>query len=159
MRKKNMIGLIAIVAIVAVVVVAMFEGCIEKTSISPNQTQPEKTGFIDKLPEVSPTPMPEAKCPISCSADSEGWSLVFECEEEGQTQTFTRHFIEQYTEYEEGKVSHYHAVIDYEFETSGNVYHAIIDIVPCEKSATGYCITVEVTGETLGDEPVTCKNF
>jgi hypothetical protein len=158
MKKKNIVGLLAIVAIVAVVVVAMFEGCIEKTPISPNQTQPEKTGFIDKLPEVSPTPMPEAKCPISCSADSEGWSLVFECEEEGQMVT-TKELEDRVTVWENGKLSHMHAVREYKFETSGNVYQAIIDIVPCEKSATGYCITVEVTGETLGDEPVTCKNF
>jgi hypothetical protein len=49
--------------------------------------------------------------------------------------------------------------MDFKFETSGNIYHVIIDVVPCEKSATGYCITVEATGGTLGNKPVTCRNF
>ena len=112
---------------------------------------PEEEGAPPSAPE-------EAKCPISCSADSEGWSLVFECEEEGQMVT-TRELEDRVTVWEDGKLSHMHAVIEYEFETSGNVYHAIIDIVPCEQSTTGYCITVEATGDTLGNEPVTCKNF
>lgn len=147
---------------VALVLIALtlLGACAKEDGVTPSSPSPPPvTTPPAPTPEVTPTPKPEAECPISCSADSEGWSLVFECEEEGQTFTFTRHFIEQYTEYDEGKVSHYHAVIDYEFETSGNVYHAIIDIVPCEKSTTGYCITVEATGDTLGDEPVTCKNF
>lgn len=125
-------------------------------SVPPEASTPPAT-VPTPTTRVIPTPKPAVESPISCSADSEGWSLVFEYEEEGQT--LTRHFIEQRTEYDEGKVSHYHAVIDYEFETSGNTYHAVIDIVPCEKSTTGYCITVEATGDTLGDEPVTCKNF
>ena len=99
----------------------------------------------------------QAKCPISCSADSEGWNLVFECEEEGQkvTKTYYPGFT---TEFKDGK-PYVYGEMDFKFETSGNVYHAVIDVRPCEKSPTGYCITAEVTGNTPGNEPVTCKNF
>lgn len=42
-----------LIAIVAIVVVVMFSGCIEKeTSISPNQTQPEKTDSYVKSPQL-----------------------------------------------------------------------------------------------------------
>ena len=61
MKKKTMAGLIAIVAIVVVV---MFSGCIEEeTAISPNQTQPEETGFIDKFIENQEKPDPYVESP------------------------------------------------------------------------------------------------
>jgi len=104
-----------------------------------------------------PTATPLAKCPVTCSADSEGWSLDFECEEKGQSVETTYH-EGCITEFKEEGV-YYHCEIDYEFQTSGNVYHAIVDIEPCEESGTGQCITVEATGDTLGNAPVKCQNF
>ena len=90
--------------------------------------------------------------PIICSADSLGWEIVFECEEEGQriTKTFLPGFA---TRYEDGK-QYVQGDMRVEFETSGNVYDATIDVRPCSESSTGHCITVEVTGGLLGDEPV-----
>jgi len=82
--------------------------------------------------------------------------LAFECEEEGQSVTKT--FKDCTTEFKEDGV-YYHCDMDLEFGTSGNIYHAVIDIEPCEQSGTGQCITVEATGDTLGDEPVKCQNF
>jgi len=61
MKKKTIAGLVAIVVITSVV---MFSGCIEEeTSISPNQTQPEKTGFIDKFIEKQENPDPYVESP------------------------------------------------------------------------------------------------
>jgi hypothetical protein len=61
MQKKTIAGLIALVAIAVVV---MFLGYIEEeTSISPNQTQPEETGFFDKFIEKQEKPDPYVKPP------------------------------------------------------------------------------------------------
>lgn len=107
---------------------------------------------------TSPTTEAEEQCPVSCSADSDGWSVVFECEEEGQMVSM-KNLENRQTEWRDGKLVKMHAYIEYTFETSGNVYQAIIDIVACEESITGLCITVEASGETLGNEPVVCTNF
>jgi len=107
---------------------------------------------------VPPTATPLAKCPVTCSADAEGWSLDFECEEKGQSVETTYH-KGCITEFKDGEVVYYHCEIDFEFQASGNVYHAIVDIKPCEESGTGQCITVEAMGDTLGDGPVNCQNF
>jgi len=122
----------------------------------PSAATPTPTPVPPTATPVPPTATPLAKCPVTCLADSEGWSLVFECEEEGQTVETTYHGCT--TEFKEDGV-YYDCEIDYDFQTSGNVYHAIVDIEPCEASATGQCITVEATGDTLGDEPVICQNF
>jgi len=59
MKKKTIASLIAIVVIAAVM---MFSGCVEeKTSISPNQTQPEKTGYIDKITGEKEQPDPHVR--------------------------------------------------------------------------------------------------
>ena len=154
--KKFSIPLLAMVMLVSIILA----GCVGTPPLEGAAHPTEETAPPEpaSAPEVIPTPMPEAKCPISCSADSESWSLVFECEEEGQMVTM-KELEDRVTVWEDGELARIHAVIEYEFETSGNVYQAIIDIVPYEKSTTGYCITVEVTGQTLGNETVTCKNF
>lgn len=93
----------------------------------------------------------------SKSADSEGWEVVFECEEEGQSVKTTYH--EGYsTRFEDGK-PYVQGDVGFEFGTSGNVYHVTVNVEPCPDSNTGYCITVEAMGDTLGNEPVTCQNY
>ena len=123
----------------------------------PPAATPTPTPVPPTATPVRPTATPLPKCPVTCSADSEGWSLVFECEEKGQSIKTTYH-KGCTTEFKEDGV-HYHCEIDLEFGTSGNIYHAVIDIKPCKESGTGQCITVEATGDTLGDEPVKCQNF
>jgi hypothetical protein len=90
-------------------------------------------------------------------ADTAEWSLVFECEEEGQAVEITYHEPLIATLKKEGV--YVHGAMEFEYPTSGNTYYAVIDTKPCEESGTGQCIVVEATGQTLGDEPVVCRNF
>lgn len=161
--KKNIIPLLTVVIVVSLILA----GCASTPPqpVEPKPAPPEQLPEVPEEPSEAPqpepttTPMPETGCPISCSADKEGWNLVFECEEEGQT--IDQHFIEQGTEYELYGVPffQYHAVIDYEFKTSGNKYHAIVYVSECVNTPTGYCIIATVTGDTLGDKKVTCTNY
>ena len=99
----------------------------------------------------------ETECPISCSADSQGWEVAFECKEEGQSVKKTCY--EGYTtKFEDGKM-YVHGDVGFEFETSGNLYRITVDVEPCEESSTGYCIRIEATGDTLGSKPVGCQNY
>jgi len=86
-------------------------------------------------PTSTLSPISGVKCPINCMADSEGWEVDFECEEEGQSVKKT---YEGYTT---------------RFEDNS------VNVEPCLESNTGYCITIEATGDMLGSEPVTCQNY
>lgn len=111
---------------------------------------------ISTTPAPTSSPASEVKCPITCMADSEGWEVDFECEEEGQS--VNRTYEGYTTNFEDGK-PHVQGNVDFEFGTSGNVYRVSVNVEPCVESNTGYCITIEATGDTLGSEPVTCQNY
>lgn len=98
----------------------------------------------------------EGKCPVSCAADDVGWEVNFECEAEGQA--VTRTFEDFTTEFVDGE-PHVSGDVTFDYGTSGNSYLVSITIEPCSQSDSGYCITAKATGDMLGDEPVTCKNY
>ena len=89
-------------------------------------------------------------------ADSEGWEVDFECEEEGQS---VKKSYEGYTTRFEDNEPYVQGTVGFEFGTSGNVYRVSVNVEPCLESNTGYCITIEATGDMLGSEPVTCQNY
>ena len=111
-------------------------------------------------PSMTPTPTlsptSDVKCPITCMADSNGWEVDFECEEEGQSVSRT---YEGYTTTFEDNKPYVKGDVGFEFGTSGNVYRVSVNVEPCAESNIGYCITIEATGDTLGSEPVTCQNY
>lgn len=107
-------------------------------------------------PTSTLSPTSEVKCPINCMADSVGWEVDFECEEEGQSVIKS---YEGYTTRFEDNEPYVQGVVGFEFGTSGNVYRVSVNVEPCLESNTGYCITIEATGDMLGSEPVTCQNY
>ena len=112
--------------------------------------------LISSTPTPTDSPTLEVMCPITCMADSEGWEVDFECEEEGQS--VNRTYEDYTTTFEDGK-PHVQGYVGFEFGTSGNVYRVLVNVEPCLESDTGYCITIEATGDMLGSEPVTCQNY
>ena len=111
---------------------------------------------ISTTPTPTHSPISEVKCPINCMADSEGWEVDFECEEEGQSVSRT---YEDYSTTFENNKPYVQGNVGFEFGTSGNVYQVSVNVEPCTESNTGYCITIEATGDMLGSEPVTCQNY
>ena len=111
---------------------------------------------VPMTPTPTESPTLEVKCPITCMADSEGWEVDFECEEEGQS--VSRTYEDYTTTFEDGK-PHVQGNVGFEFGTSGNVYRVSVNVEPCLESDTGYCITIEATGDRLGSESVSCKNY
>ena len=107
-------------------------------------------------PALTETPITEAMCPITCMADSEEWEVDFECEEEGQS--VNRTYEGYTTTFEDGK-PYVQGNVVFEFGTSGNVYRVSVNVEPCIESDTGFCITIEATGDMLGNEPLTCQNY
>jgi len=112
---------------------------------------------ISTTPTSTRSPTSEVKCPINCAADSEGWEVDFECEEEGQSINTT--YYEGYTTRLEDGKPYVQGDVRFEFGTSGNVYRVSVNVEPCFESNTGYCITIEAMGDTLGSDPVTCQNY
>ena len=108
------------------------------------------------IPTTTLPPTSDVKCPITCSADANGWEVDFECEPEGQSVNRT---YEGYTTRFEDNQPYVQGVVGFEFGTSGNVYRVSVNVEPCADSDTGYCITIEATGDTLGSELVTCQNY
>ena len=119
-------------------------------------TPPSMPTSTSTIPTPTSSSATEVKCPITCTADSNGWEVDFECEQEGQS--VNRSYEGYTTTFEDGK-PYVQGNVGFEFGTSGNVYRVSVNVEPCAESDTGYCITLEATGDTLGTEPVTCQNY
>lgn len=144
---RRMIGL----ALIALVVVGCSRAGVRDEAV---QTATNNSAAVATATSTD-TPVPQ--CPVTCSADLEAWGVDFRCEAGGQTleTTTDQDFVTTFVDGE----PHVSGEMDFKYTASGNTYHIVVEVEPCEESSTGYCISVEATGDTLGDEPVHCQNY
>lgn len=100
---------------------------------------------------------PKRICPITCKADSEGWTVIFECEAGNQEVTMTY--------YEDFKVAlidgkpNVYGDVGFKFESSGKSYRVAVNVKPCQESNTGYCIKGKTAGTISDARPSKCQNY
>ena len=146
MKKKVLTNTVFLVVIFVPVFVLIF------TLISRESKADEKVWKDNRVAVNS-----ETICPISCSADSKGWEVNFECEEKSQLVRKTYHKGYR-TEFVNGKPSS-QGDVEFKFEVSDNNYLVNVKTWPCIVSSTGYCIELKATGGAVGNNSSTCKNF